>query len=151
MKAFLWLRNCLLRKLALSHFSECQDFCPGVFLLVRDLRLFLPLSLNRGRGDGFSEYREGKSMLPLVRVRIVFCYVFSPLGPLFPWNHALRLHPGVILGMGFRVLSQGCDGACSSSYRILLSLNFIFLLSGGWRPIVDLSTLNLSVVRTCFF
>ena len=41
-------------------FSECQGFCLGVFLLVRNLRRLLPLSPPRVRGGGFSESWEGK-------------------------------------------------------------------------------------------
>ena len=77
-------------------------------------RRLLPLSLHGGREGGFSESREGMRMLPLVRVRIVFCYVFSPFDPLFPGFVFSRLHPGVILEKEFWVLSQGYCSVCSS-------------------------------------
>ena len=37
----------------------------------------------------YSNHGKGNAVLPLVRFRIVFCYVFSPLDPLFPWIRIL--------------------------------------------------------------
>ena len=75
---------------------------------------------------GFLNHGKGSAVLSPVRVRIVFCYVFSPFDPLFPGFVFSRLHPGVVLEKKFQVLSQGCGSSCSSFSGVLLSL-FSFL------------------------
>ena len=46
--------------------------------------------------------------------------------------------------------AQRCSRACVSFSKFLQSHVCGHQVSGGWRPIIDLSTLNLSVVKTRF-
>ena len=115
-------------------------------------RRLLPLSLHGGRGGGFSESREGKRMLPLVRVRIVFCHVFLPLDPLFPWIRILSSTSRDNFGRrNFGFCRRVTVVSAPPPPEFFCCLFLFSMPSGGWRPIIDLSTLNLSVVGTCFF
>ena len=61
-------------------------------------------------------------MLPLVRIRIVFCDVFSPLDPLFLWDRILSSTSRGDLGEGvLGFLSQSCGGTCTTFSGVLQS------------------------------
>ena len=119
--------------------------------MVRNLRLLLPLSPPRGREVDFPNHGKGSAMLPLVRVRIVFCYVFSSFDPLFPGFVFSPLHPGVILEKDFGFCRMVMVVPAPPSLAFFCHLFFFSMASGGWRTIVDISTLNLLVVKTLFF
>ena len=69
---------------------------------------------------------EGSEMLPLVRVRIVFCDVCSPLDPLYLGIRILSSTSRDDLGEGISgFLSQGCDGACASFSGVVQSHIFV--------------------------
>ena len=72
---------------------------------------------------GFPNHGKGSALLSLVRIRIIFCYVFSPFDPLFPGFVFSRLHRGVILEKEFQVLSQDCDSSCSSFSGVIDSFS----------------------------
>ena len=64
----------------------------------------------------FPNHGEGSARLPLVKVRIVFCDVFSPLDPHFTRDsYSLVYIQGYLTGGVSFFFCQVCGGACFSS------------------------------------
>ena len=100
----------------------------------------------------FQNHGKGSTMLPLARVRTVFLLCILAARSSFPWIPILLSPSRGNVGEGISVFCHRIAMVLDHpSLEFLCRLFLLSLVSGGWRIIVNLSTLNLSVVEPCFF